>query len=203
MRLAINLIYISAAAIAIGCINGSTSFAQSSKRTARVELYSALPPPLEDVDGNMLDFEKNGHLTIEQMKFRKVGRYNKSAMVWTLKANKPLTYQYVNMILRDFRDVRFYLERPENKNKGLRALTREVHFTTLDYDQYIKDGAANGRMLARDDTFDIWIYMDKLDVNRLKFERTNRVVFSESGREEELRKRRFSKERAYSKFSRN
>ncbi len=108
-----------------------------------------LPVPLDAIRGNVLDLERTGYFTVESVAYRTQGR-GYETIVWTLRVNKPVTYRHIEMMLREYRDVRFYSTHENTRPHDILA-------TLLYYPERIPLGAANNRRLGRGDEFDVWV----------------------------------------------
>jgi len=171
-------------AIALAAVAPSTA-TNGAEPVARA--YDKLPSPYETITGNIGVLERDGLFTITGAKFDTVGYLHEDAVVWTLQANRPVTYRNIEIVLRPIRDVRFY-RRPKpsspadsgraDKDKRTRS-PAEVHSTILFYSDTITTGAANGDSLARGQSIDVWIYIGPSDVTRINTERANRLVLRE------------------------
>jgi hypothetical protein len=133
--------------------------------------FGSLPKPLDEISGNMADFEKSGHFTIADARFSEIGYRKQDAFIWTLRARKPITYRHVILLLRKLRDVRFYA-------KGERR-PQEKLSTLLFYSDRVPLNAANGEVLSRDQELDVWIYVNRVQVRKLNDGGANTVVFRE------------------------
>lgn len=158
------------------------TFAEETEKPPAAEKYASLPKPLDDVPGNMMDFEKGGHFTITNVRFEKFGYAETDAIIWTLKTNKTVSCRFIVLFLRQLRDVRFYHEGRHAYREDKKRFINEIHSTLLFWDQRIVNGAANSVILSKEQLFDVFIYMPPFDVDKVMNERGNKVVFSRDKR---------------------
>ena len=129
------------------------------------------PEPLPDITCNITDLERTGYFTVAKVAYGRTAINNEEAMIWKVKVNKPLTCRHAILLLRSFRDVRFY-----DTAEGAK---RELHSTLIYYSDRLSLGAVNRELLKEGDGFDVWILIGTQDVRRLKSLKADTVVFSE------------------------
>jgi hypothetical protein len=131
--------------------------------------YAQLPDPLDKISGNMEIFEENGLFRIDSVKFGPGGDRHEDAVVWTLRANRSITFRHVGILLRNFRDVRFYAF---GRNAGRPILSKLLYYSPL-----IEADAINGEVLPKDGPIEVWLYIDRVEVRRLVNQKADTVVF--------------------------
>ena len=124
---------------------------QKKKKAAAEEEprdISYLPKPLSNVRTNVLDLERQGYFAIDEVDFRTRGTGDE-AIVWTIRVKKAVTCRHVELMLREFRDARFY--------STIDKREMEVLATLVYYPDRITRGSSNKRLLRQDDVFELWI----------------------------------------------
>ena len=123
-----------------------------------VPKMNRLPEPLDEIVGNVTDFERDGLFKVTGVRLGPAGLKHDPAVVWTLRANRSMTLRRAEIFLRDFRDVRFYRF---GRNEGRPAFT-----TLLFYSNRISEGAVDDGILPKGISVEAWIPLDR--VGRLK-----------------------------------
>ena len=170
--------------VAIACL-GSPVFAQSSATKSPTSEPKAeevnearkkrlMPKPLDMIESNIRDLENNGFLSIVSGSYKVINNAQDNAIVWTVRANKTLTCRYIVMQIESYSDVRIYKTlRADTKDPSL----QEVHSLKLFYSSQLEDRASSSRLFARDDMFKIWIYLDPVEVRKIRSLSADRAVF--------------------------
>jgi hypothetical protein len=118
-----------------------------------------LPPPLEKISLNVLEFEEGGFFKVSDIRLGPAGYRNEDAVILTLHAEKTITYRHVEIYLRRFRDVQFYARRDDGK--------RFIHSTILVHSHYIAADAVNGEVLPEGSSIEVWFYLDRAEIQKL------------------------------------
>ena len=142
-----------------------------SPSDAKPREVTKFPEPLPDITCNITDLERSGYFTVATVAYGRTANHNDEAIIWKVKVNKPLTCRHAILLLRSFRDVRFY-----DTAEGAK---QELHWTLMYYSDRLSRGAVNRELLKEGDGFDVWILIGPLDVRRLKSLGADTVVFSE------------------------
>lgn len=150
-------------AISLTCFTDQPS---SGQETA-AEIHK-LPAPLDDIFVNSSDFEDRGYFEVTNLEFKKASTNKKDSFVWTLRANKSMTFRHVEIVLQRFRHAHFY---SRVKNIG-----RPVYSTLLHYSPALEIDAANGEILPRGGTIDVWINVSPLDVAKIHGAKASNLV---------------------------
>jgi hypothetical protein len=164
---------------------GSPVFAQSSgkkleksdptaKQIDEARKKRLMPKPLDRIESNIRDLEKNSFLSIVSAEYKVINNAQDDAIVWTVRANKALTCRHIVMQIELMSDVRLYKTlNPNSKDPSL----QEVHSTKLFYSPRLEDRAASSRLFARDDIFKIWLYLDPVEVRKIRSLLADRAIF--------------------------
>jgi hypothetical protein len=129
-----------------------------------------LPPPLDKVACNITDLEQNGFLTLTSVALDRSEDFGDEALVWTVKVQKPISCRHAMILLRGFRDVRFYHTEEEAQ--------KELYSTDLLYSSRLAEGAVHGEVLQQDEEFQVWILMSLWHVDILARQHVDTMVFS-------------------------
>ena len=113
---------------------------------------------MSDIRTNILDLQRQGYFAIDAVEFRTRGSGDE-AVVWTVRVKKAVTCRHVELMLREFRDVRFYSTIEKRK--------LEVLATLAHYSERISLGSSSNRLLRQDDVFDFWIDLPKTDLQKI------------------------------------
>ena len=133
-----------------------------------------LPKPLDMIESNLRDLEQNGLLTIVAGSRKIINNGQDEAIVWTVRANRPLTCRYLVMQVDALSDVRLYKTLgAESKDPSL----QEVHSMKLYHSSELEDRAASTQLFARNDTFDIWVYLDAVEARKIRSLSADRAIF--------------------------
>jgi len=133
-----------------------------------------MPKPLETIESNIRDLEKDGFLSIVSGEYKVINNAQDKAIVWTVRANRALTCRHIVMQVEKISDVRLYKTlRADTKNPSL----QEVHSMKLFYSPQLEDQAANSRLFARDDIFKIWVYLETVEVRKIRSLLADRAIF--------------------------
>jgi hypothetical protein len=135
------------------------------------EGMAALPEPLNQVHGNHPDLEKTGYFKVVKAEFGSTEYLDQEALIWTVEVTKRLTCRHAMLLLRHFRDVRFY----RNTEYG----SQELYWTALYYSRRIADGAIDQDILDPGETFEMWVLMDENKVAMLEYNLADVVLFRE------------------------
>ena len=169
---------------AIACF-GSPVFAQSSAKKSPTSEPKAedvnearkkrlMPKPLDMIESNIRDLENNGFLSIVSGSYKIINNGQDNAIVWTVRANKTLTCRYIVMQIESRSDVRLYKTlKADTKDPSL----QEVHSLKLFYSPQLDERASSSGLVARDDVFNIWIYLDPVEVRKIRSLSADRAVF--------------------------
>ena len=144
-----------------------SSVAGSETKPRNVE---QLPAPLDKVACNITDLEQNGFLTLTSVALDRSEDFGDEALVWTVKVQKPISCRHAMILLRGFRDVRFYHTEEEAQ--------KELYSTDLLYSSRLAEGAVHGEVLQQDEEFQVWILMSLWHVDILARQQADTVVFS-------------------------
>ena len=120
---------------------------------------SRLPKPLPDIQTNILDLEREGFIAIDAVEFRTRGTGDE-AIVWSVRVKKAITCRHAESMLREFRDARFYSTIDNQK--------LEVFATLMNYSDRLALGSTNGKLLAQDEVFELWIDLTTTYFQKLK-----------------------------------
>jgi hypothetical protein len=129
-----------------------------------------LPAPLDKVACNITDLERNGFLTLTSVALDRSEDFGDEALVWTVKVQKPISCRHAMILLRGFRDVRFYHTEEEAQ--------KELYSTDLLYSSRLAEGAVHGEVLQQDEQFQVWILMSLRHVDILARQQVDTMVFS-------------------------
>ncbi len=133
-----------------------------------------MPAPLDTIESNLRDLEENGLLTVVSGRQKFINDGQDQAIVWTIRANRLLTCRYIMMQIEDFSDVRFYKTLGKDRNT---PSLHEVHSKLLYYSPSLEDRAAGSGLFARDDTFQVWIYLDPVEARKIRSLQADQAVF--------------------------
>ncbi|MDP6060022.1 MAG: hypothetical protein QGH33_14075, partial [Pirellulaceae bacterium] len=176
-------------ATAIACL-GSPVLAQSSATKSQTSEPTAeeveearkkrlMPKPLEAIESNIRDLEKQGFLSIVSGSYKIINNAQDDAIVWTVRANKALTCRHIVMQIESLSDVRLYKTlNADAKEPSL----QEVHSMKLYYSSFLDERASSSSLFARDDIFRIWVYLDPVEVRKIRSLSADRAVFRASKR---------------------
>jgi len=139
-------------------------------RSAPKNPLSSLPDPLDEIKANVTDLEQAGYFKISAPRFAMVDSGLYEAIVWDVRAARPVTYRHVMMQLEKFRDARFF----RTTDDGV----KEVFATLLYYSPRIERRADNGELLDEDDVFEMWIYLNPKDVRKIQGLQADSFVLS-------------------------
>jgi hypothetical protein len=129
-----------------------------------------LPAPLDKVACNVTDLEQNGFLTLTSVALDRSEDFGDEALVWTVKVQKPISCRHAMILLRGFRDVRFYHTEEETR--------KELYSTDLLYSSRLAEGAVRGEVLQQDEEFQVWILMSFWHVDILTRQQVDTLVFN-------------------------
>ncbi len=133
---------------------------------------ATLPEPLQTIATNILDLERDGIFQLAGVRFGPNNFDQKDAVIWTLRANRPLTWRHVEIVLQRYRNVRFY----SSGKRGGRA-----RFSTLlFYHPQITTDASGDTFLPKGVSFDIWIYLDRHDRLQLSNREVDTLILGPS-----------------------
>jgi len=165
-------------------ITAGETLGQDAEREIRKPLgkFEKLPEPLDDVIGNVHDFEDNGTFTITGVRFGVKGFGDDEALIWSLTTNNAVSSQYVVTHFNKLRNVRFFKSQKRIDEEKPPFIFR-VYSTRLFYSERIASDAANGITMRRDDVFEVWIYLKPKAQNTIVNEDSNRVEFSQALRD--------------------
>jgi len=164
---------------------GSPVFAQSSatkpdksdptaEQVDEARKKRLMPKPLDTIESNIRDLEKNGLLSIVSGEYKVINNAQDKAIVWTVRANKTLTCRYILRQIEALSDVRLYKTlRADTKDPSL----QEVHSMKLYFSQQLEDRAGNSRLFARDDIFKIWVYLETVEARKIRSLLADRAIF--------------------------
>ncbi len=176
-------------ATAIACL-GSPVLAQSSATKSQTSEPTAeeveearkkrlMPKPLEAIESNIRDLEKQGFLSIVSGSYKIINNAQDDAIVWTVRANKALTCRHIVMQIESLSDVRLYKTlNADAKEPSL----QEVHSMKLYYSSFLDERASSSSLFARDDIFRICVYLDPVEVRKIRSLSADRAVFRASKR---------------------
>lgn len=133
-----------------------------------------MPKPLHAIECNIRDLEQEGFLAIIAGSHQVINNGQDQAIVWSVRANRSLTCRYILGRIEALSDVRMY--------KTLRADTndpslQEVHSMQLHYSPQLETRASNSELFARDDVFQIWIYLEPVEVRKIRSLKADRAIF--------------------------
>jgi hypothetical protein len=157
---------------------GSRTAAKEAEATA-AELDEArkkrlLPEPLDAIESNIRDLEQNGLLSIVSGRKAIINNGQDDAIVWTVRANRPLTCRYIVMQVEAMSDVRLFKTLgAETKDPSL----QEVHSMKLFYAPDLDERAANSSLFARNDFFTVWVYLDQVEARKIRSLGADRAIF--------------------------
>lgn len=128
-----------------------------------------LPPPLNLIRSNLRGLEATGYFSVGPARWEttSAGEYR---LVWSLRVTRTITARHAEALLRGFRDARFYY----TLDNGTLV---PVLSTLLHYSDRIVQGAANNRLLQREDLFEVWISLTDLQQRKLIAQQADRLVF--------------------------
>ena len=134
--------------------------------------FNTLPAPLDAIEGNVMDLESDGLFRILDVEYGILEGSGDKGIMWTLAARKNVTYRHALLHFSKYRDVRFYDAKDD--------LQFEVFSTLLFFPKQFEDRAIQGDVMRRNDVIFIWLYLDKIDVRKIKGQESNKVVFSKT-----------------------
>jgi len=126
-----------------------------------------LPSPLQAIRTNVLALEAKGYFTIEDVRFG-TRTSDQEAISWTVRVEKPVTCRHIEAMIREFRDVRFY--------ETIDGRRIEIFADLLNYSDRITLGASNDLMISRDDVFELWIDLTKVELRKLRAQRADSLL---------------------------
>ena len=133
-----------------------------------------MPKPLDAIESNIRDLEQKGHLSIVSGEYKIINNATDDAIVWTVRANRPVTCRYIVMQIESLSDVRLYKTLgAETKDPSL----QEVHSMKLYYSLNLDQRASSSELFARDDIFRIWAYLDAVEVRKIRSLSADRAIF--------------------------
>lgn len=124
-----------------------------------------MPKPLDAIESNLRDLEQEGFFSIVGGNYKIINNGQDNALVWTVKANRTLTCRHIVRQLELMSDVRLFKTLGADSNN---PSLHEVHSLRLYYSARLDDGASNSRLFARDDLFEIWVYLDAVEVRKIR-----------------------------------
>jgi len=133
---------------------------------------ATLPDPLQKITTNILDLERDGLFQITGVRFGPNNFDQKDAIIWTLLANRPLTWRHVEIVLHRYRTARFY----DSGKRGRRA----KFSTLLFYHPQIETDASGDTFLPKGVSFDVWIYLDRHDRLQLSNRKIDTLILGPS-----------------------
>ncbi len=133
-----------------------------------------LPKPLDTIESNLRDLEQNGLLSIVSGRKEIINNGQDEAIVWTVRANRPLTCRYITMQVEALSDVRLYKTLGVETND---TSLLEVHSLKLYYSPQLEERAANSSLFARDDFFTMWVYLDPVEARKIRSLGADRAIF--------------------------
>lgn len=133
-----------------------------------------MPKPLDAIESNIRDLEQKGFLSIISGSYKIINNGQDAAIVWSVRANRSLTCRYIVMQVEMLSDVRLYKTLgAETKDPSL----QEVHSMKLFYSPQLEERASNSSLFARDDVFDVWVYLDKVETRKIRSLSADRAIF--------------------------
>ena len=164
---------------------GSTAIAQTSPAAAQAAELTAeqvnaarqkrlLPKPLDAIESNIRDLEQEGSLSIVDGRLKIINDGQDQAMVWKVRANRALTCRHIVLQLKYFSDARLYKTLgAETNNPSL----QEVHSLRVYYSPRLDDCASGSKLFPRDDLFEIWVYLDTQEIQKIRSLKADRAIF--------------------------
>lgn len=126
-----------------------------------------LAEPLSDIRTNILNLERAGYFAIEKTSF--LTRANgDEAIVWTVRMKKTATCKHIEVMLREFRDARFY--------STIETQRLEVVVTLMHYSHRISLGSSSNRLLTQDEKFELWIDLPPTFLQKLITQHADTLV---------------------------
>lgn len=174
LLLATALVCLGSPVIAQPVATRSEAAAPTAEAASAARKKRLMPKPLDAIESNLHDLEANGFLTIVSGSYQVINNGQDQAIVWSVRANRALTYRYILMQVRALSDVRLF--------KTLGAETadpslQEVHSMQLYFSPELEERAAGSRLFARDDFFDIWVYLEPVEVQKIRSLSADRAIF--------------------------
>jgi hypothetical protein len=130
-----------------------------------------LPAPLDNVACNVLDLEKSGHLAVTKVVTGWSEDFGDEALIWTVKVLKPMTCRHATLLLRRYRDVRFY--HAEEKSE------KELFSGVLYFSPRIAESAVHGDILQPDTEFEVWLPLTTPQAMMLARQDADHLIFHE------------------------
>lgn len=129
-----------------------------------------LPAPFDRVLSNGLELQgKRKLLTLMSVKYEFLKTGRGKGIVWTLKANRDVTFRRLKQHLADYRDARFYYRTRRN------TLIQKFH-TQLNYPSIIDAGADNSERMLSQQVFQVWIPMTDTERRKVIAQESNFLV---------------------------
>ncbi|MDP6444481.1 MAG: hypothetical protein QF805_11875, partial [Pirellulaceae bacterium] len=113
------------------------------------EGMQALPAPFQRIASNSTELRAGGMLTITRMRYEYIDEAGQMGIIWTLRANRKVTFSHLRTLVRLWRDARFY----HQGTKG-RVL---LHTTVLGYPGWLDQGAGSREFLGEGQTIEFWL----------------------------------------------
>lgn len=166
MRIIFNALALLAVAVSPSLALGQ---AFASDEPAANANFQKLPEPLDKITVNTFAFEESKHFEVANVRVEKRGSDSHDSIIWTLRATNSMTFRHVESFLRDFRHAHFF---SRVKNPG-----HPAYSTLLYYSPAVAIDAANGEVLPRGGSIDVWITLSQIDVLRIQGAKADNLVF--------------------------
>jgi len=133
-----------------------------------------LPKPLDTIESNIRDIELDGAMSIVSGGRQVINNGQDEAIVWTIRANRVLTCRFIIMQVESLSDIRLYKTNGAESND---PSLQEVHSMKLYYAPQLEERAANSELFARNDFFEIWVYLDEVESRKIRSLSADRAIF--------------------------
>jgi len=144
--------------------------------------FEKLPEPLDNITGNVHDFEAGGLFTLTGVRFGAKGFGDDEALIWSLTTNKTVSCRHIVVHFNKLRNVRFFKSQQRIQEDDP-PFVFQVYSTRLFFSESVAAGAANSVNLPPNDVFEVWIYLNRKAIGTLVNEKSNRTEFSQSLRD--------------------
>lgn len=140
------------------------------RKTPKKAPYVMLPKPLEDVESNVPMLAETDLFKILDVEFGYIGEARQRGISWTLQVERRVTVKRALLLLRNLRDVKFYIEGKYTKKRQL------IHRTVLEYSAALDVLASRGSSLLPNEKIKVWIPLTDIEQRRIRGNDVNRMV---------------------------